>query len=397
MNQRVVKIGRNILFLLSIPAIVGAFAFAKVATKDEICNDIIITFSNNHLSFVTKKNIGEILEKKGVEAHQTKLRSLNIGDLEKSIEENKWVKNSNIFVGAENSIHIKIDQRLPIVRVQPTNDYEDPYYLDNYGNRIPVSMQYTADLPVVTAPEIGFTAPDLALKSDLVTLALYIKNDTFWNAAITQINVNEQRSISLIPAFGTQEIILGNVENLDNKMSRLFQFYKQGFQTVNWDKYDEIDLRFEKQVVCRNTRGQKIAVDPYNKSTHKTSVALGIAAKPVDAPIAVPVAPRVPTAQPVIAKPALVAAKPTAMVKKPIASIQKPKVEVEKSTTIVSKEMPVLAASVPKPVEKKEAPAKESCPKPVVKKTSKEPNTKKVESTEQKTKATEVTESKYFK
>lgn len=85
MKERIVKIARNILFMLSIPAVVGAFAFAKVATKDEVCNEIIISFSNNQLSFVTQKNISELLNQKGVVAHQTKLRSLNISDLENNI------------------------------------------------------------------------------------------------------------------------------------------------------------------------------------------------------------------------------------------------------------------------------------------------------------------------
>jgi cell division protein FtsQ len=394
MKERIVKIARNILFILSIPAVVGAFAFAKVATKDEVCNEIFISFSNNQLSFVTKKNIIEILNQKGVLAHQTKLRSLDIGDLEHSIEENKWVKNSNIYTAADNSIHIKIEQKIPVVRVQPTNDYEEPYYLDAYANRIPISMQYTADLPVVTAPEMGFTTPDLALKSDLVTLGQYIKNDTFWNAAITQIFVDEQKTISLIPAFGTQEIILGNTENLDNKMKRLFQFYKQGFQTVNWDKYDEIDLRFERQVVCRNTRGQRISVDPYDKSTHQSTslVAVQQNAKPN---LVLNTKSMVPNVSPTTAVTPKKAA--SILPAKTVANTYKPKGELEKSKKLASKEIPAISASIPKAIEKKELVVKEIAKKTPEKKAIKEGSKVKVETAEQKAKATEVTESKYFK
>lgn len=274
MNPRIVKIGRNIIFMLSVPAIIGAFVFADVTTKNEMCSGIHISFTNNQLSFVTKENINSVIKSKGIIANKTKLRNINISQLEKSIEANKWVKNSDIFVSANNIIHIKIEQKKPVVRIQPDNDYEEPYYLDDYGNTILYSTQYVPDLPVVTSPEIRYNSSDLALKSDIVKLAKYISNDTFWNSAISQIAIDDNKMITLVPAFGNQQIILGDIKNLDYKMNKLFQFYKQGYHTINWDKYDEIDLRFERQIVCRNTRGERISVDPYDKTTHKEILAI---------------------------------------------------------------------------------------------------------------------------
>lgn len=274
MNPRIVKIGRNILFMLSVPVIVSAFVFADVTTKNEVCGGVHVSFANDQVSFVTRENINTIIQEKGIVANKTQLRKVNINELEKSIEANKWVKNSDIFVSANNIIYIKIEQKVPVVRIQPENDYEEPYYLDEYGNTIRYSAQYIPDLPVVTLTEIGYNAADLKLKSDIVKLSAYLSRDTFWNAAITQISVDENKRITLIPAFGTQHIILGDVANLDYKMNKLFQFYKQGYHTVNWDKYDEIDLRFERQVVCRNTRGERISVDPYDKTTHKDILAV---------------------------------------------------------------------------------------------------------------------------
>ena len=125
----------------------------------------------------------------------------------------------------------------------------------------------------MSAAEFAYYSDDRALKSDIVKLAKYLAKDSFWNAAITQVSIDSEKNFSLVPAFGTQMILLGNVENLDQKMAKLFQFYKQGYYTVRWDKYDEIDLRFERQVVCRNTRGERISVDPYDKTTHKELVA----------------------------------------------------------------------------------------------------------------------------
>lgn len=380
MNPRIVKIGRNILFMLSIPVIIGAFVFASVSTKNEICGKVIISFNNSQLSFVTQENILAIIKPKGLIANKAKLRNLKLRDIENCIEENKWVQNANIFVSADNNVHIKVEQKIPVVRIQPENDFEEPYYLDKFANVIRYSTQYIPDLPVATSPELGFTSSDLSLKSDIVTLANYIAKDSFWKSAITQISIDENKSISLIPAFGQQVILLGDVNQLDNKMQKLFQFYQQGNRTVNWDKYDEIDLRFERQVVCRNTRGEKIAVDPYDKSTHKVATALAVSSdlKPNVAP---PAATSIPST--VAVKPKVVTVQPpTALDKsnspktKPVAAVEKPKV-----VSIASK--PVTA----KAIEKKELP----------KATEKNEVKKKPETVESKPKITEVKESKYFK
>ncbi|MCC7028807.1 MAG: hypothetical protein IT257_00780 [Chitinophagaceae bacterium] len=397
MNPRVLKIGRNILFMLSVPAIIFAFVFADVTTRHEVCRGVQISFLNNQLSFVTKQNINEILEANGVTANKTRLSNLHINQLEKAIEENKWVKNADIFVSADSRIHIRIAQKIPVVRIQPENDFEEPYYLDEFGNNILYSTQYIPDLPVVTSPTIGYNSADLDFKSDIVKLAKYLTADTFWSAAITQIAVDENKLISLIPAFGTQHIILGNVNDLENKMSKLFQFYKQGYHTVRWDKYDEIDLRFERQVVCRNTRGERISVDPYDKSTHQEILAVketlpvqaaatALASKVVPA-TAKDINPNVsvPKPQPVPVKSAPAVIKTVTAAAKPITPASTPKAAEKKTVVKADK---AVAKAEPKDAAHSKPVAKESRPvtkesKPVAK--------------ESKPVMTEVQNSKYFK
>ncbi|HQW47756.1 MAG TPA: hypothetical protein PLZ98_11790, partial [Chitinophagaceae bacterium] len=104
MNPRIVKIARNIMFMLSVPIIVSAFVFADVSTKNEICNGIQISFSNNQLSFVTKDNVLALLRAKGITVNKTKLRNINVYELENTLEANKWVSNADIFVAANNKL-----------------------------------------------------------------------------------------------------------------------------------------------------------------------------------------------------------------------------------------------------------------------------------------------------
>jgi hypothetical protein len=298
------------------------------------------------------------------------------------------VKNADIFVSADNRINIRIAQKIPVVRIQPENDFEEPYYLDESGNNILYSTQYIPDLPVVTSPTIGYNSADLDFKSDIVKLAKFLTADTFWSAAITQIAIDENKTISLIPAFGSQHIILGNVNDLENKMSKLFQFYKQGYHTVRWDKYDEIDLRFDRQVVCRNTRGERISVDPYDKTTHQEMLAVKEAVPASTTPAAA--VSKVTTATAKEIKPIVATAKAQAAPVK--SAVVKSAPAVTKTVTAAAK--PATSASTPKASDKKPA---VKADKAVAKSAPKETAHSKPVAKESKPVMTEVQNSKYFK
>ncbi|HPI53608.1 MAG TPA: hypothetical protein PLU10_02885 [Chitinophagaceae bacterium] len=251
------------MFLLSIPLIISAFVFAKIQSSKDVCQGVDIRMTNPEFSFVSKDDVVAILKEHHIQPQSTRVKAIQIPELENAILENKWIASTNMFVSANSVLHVLVEQREPKVRILQKDSSDYSYYLDQYANAIEWSEKYTPRLPVVTAPTLGYTRADLNLKSDLVMLANFIAKDSFWNVAISQIDIHEGNQIRLIPAIGTQVILLGDISDLENKMARLFAFYQQGINTISWDKYDEIDVRFQGQVVCRNTRGEKLSEDPY--------------------------------------------------------------------------------------------------------------------------------------
>lgn len=253
MNPRIKKIGRNILFLLSIPAIIGAFVFANTNKQDEKLSSIHIDIKNPDLSFVTDDDVLKMITSEGVAVHQSIVGAIHTNQLENTIKENKWVKDAEIFITANHALNVKVTQKKPVVRINQNDSVDYAYYLDQYANPIELSDQYISKVPVVTAPTLGYVRKDLEFKNDLVELAQYITADTFWNAMITQINVDDEYHIELIPAMGNHVILLGTIADLDSKMKRLLAFYQNGLTTIDWNRYNQIDLRFAHQVVARNT------------------------------------------------------------------------------------------------------------------------------------------------
>ncbi|MBK7763512.1 MAG: hypothetical protein IPI46_09095 [Bacteroidetes bacterium] len=259
MNPRIKKIGRNILFLLSVPAIIGAFVFANSNKQNEFCSGIDIHIVNNELSFVTTDDISKIFENEDIRVDETLVSAIHIAQLEEAIRTNPWVKQVDIFVAADHSLKVQVAQKKAMVRIQLVDSSDHAYYLDEEANPLKLSEQYIAKVPVLTATSLNYSIEDMQLKREAVQLAEYIQNDSFWNAMVSQIHLNQKQEFELIPTLGEHLILLGRINDLDNKMKRLLLFYQQGMNTLDWTKYDEIDLRFDRQVVARNT---KVAVLP---------------------------------------------------------------------------------------------------------------------------------------
>jgi cell division protein FtsQ len=76
-----------------------------------------------------------------------------------------------------------------------------------------------------------------------------------------QIYVGDDFEIELIPKVGNHKILIGNIENLDDKFSRLLLFYKQGLMRKGWENYSVINLKFKNQVVCTKNIHQTIKQD----------------------------------------------------------------------------------------------------------------------------------------
>lgn len=89
----------------------------------------------------------------------------------------------------------------------------------------------------------------------MVAMIRHIISDSFLNADITQIVAtgDKRRSLQLaiVPRVANVTVDLGTTENLERKLATLRRFYDKGLSRIGWDKYSQISLRYDGQVVCR--------------------------------------------------------------------------------------------------------------------------------------------------
>jgi cell division protein FtsQ len=89
---------------------------------------------------------------------------------------------------------------------------------------------------------------------DLYRISHYVCNDQLFQALIGQIHRKKNGDFVLIPQVGGQKIIFGSAltdQEVSEKFRKLKVFYNEAIPYEGWNKYEEISLKYDKQIVCK--------------------------------------------------------------------------------------------------------------------------------------------------
>lgn len=239
---------KKALLILSSILVIGYLIFSafyfKNKSKKEVCQGFEVVVSNAvYNQFIDADDVVHKIKNKGLDPSNKLLSEINTVTIEDFILENKHIKRAEVFVTNNNKIRIVLEERKPILRVMPNAG--NGYYVDNEAKIMPLSRRYAAYLPIAT----GEIKESFAT-GDLYKFALFLHDNDFWNAQVEQIVVRANGDVSFIPRVGDQTIILGSLDNVEEKLDKLMKFYKEGLNRIGWNQYSAINLKYNKQVVC---------------------------------------------------------------------------------------------------------------------------------------------------
>lgn len=249
---------RKILLLLpwgcSIVALIILIGAVTDQKGTEVCSGVFIDidYSDNNF-FVEKENIEALLYSgDNPVVIGGKLNELNLNDIEQNFYSNPFIKSAQVYTDINGRIFVHITQKKPIFKVINTTGVN--YYIDDNGGKLPIYSKFTTRVPVANGyirEGISlFDRRNSLLLKDIYMLVNYINKDAFWKAQIEQIYVNEAGELELIPKLGNHIILLGDVNNLENKLKNLMVFYKEGLKNAGWYTYKLINLKYSDQIVC---------------------------------------------------------------------------------------------------------------------------------------------------
>jgi len=231
--------------------IVVLMSFIEIKKSEVICKDVKVYIPGNQY-FIDKDEVDNILEVKSNALIGHKLDDINIHALENKLKANPFIEFAKVYVDMDGVIQVEISQRQPIMRV--VNRFDQDFYIDQHGLKIPLSQNFTAKVLVATgnidelfSNRVDSLHTDMA--KDLYKTADFIRKDSLWSAQIVQVFVNDNHEMELIPRVGNQRILLGNADSLKTKFANLLVFYKQALPKVGEDVYKIINIKYANQVI----------------------------------------------------------------------------------------------------------------------------------------------------
>lgn len=254
------KLSRHIkkVFIISLWMVAGVgvtvLLIAAIKIKrDKICKgyEIDINGAGEGQWFIDKKDIVEILTKGGREVLNGKItREFELQKMEVRLEQDKWIRDAELFFDNKQVLQVKITERKPVARVITVSG--SGFYIDSSCERLPLSDRISARVPVFT----GFPSDKSLLKPadklllrEINKVSAYIIKHPFWMAQVSQVDITPERTFEIIPTIGNHIIEFGDGNNYEQKFNRLFIFYRQVLSKTGMEKYARINVQYEKQVI----------------------------------------------------------------------------------------------------------------------------------------------------
>ncbi|MVN20741.1 cell division protein FtsQ/DivIB [Mucilaginibacter arboris] len=226
-------------------------SFIGIKRASMLCREVKVYIPGNEY-FVDRQEVNSILHVGNNTLVGKKLEDINIHQLEKTLQANPFIEFAKVYADMDGVVNVEIRQRQPILRIM--NRFEQDFYVDQYGLKIPLSANFTAPVLVATGniDEVFINRVDTlhtAMAKALFKTADFIRRDSLWDAQIEQINVNANHEIELIPRIGNQRILLGNADSLDKKFKNLLIFYQKAIPKTGWGAYKVINIKYANQVI----------------------------------------------------------------------------------------------------------------------------------------------------
>ncbi|MCP9610743.1 cell division protein FtsQ/DivIB [Coprobacter tertius] len=237
------KIFKYLLICILPAYLIAALIYYAPAEGNVKCKRIEVHLADSTETHFTSVNeIKKEITEKGIDPVGKLYSEINTEKMEQVLKKNQLIATAECYKTPSGTIKIDISQRVPVIRIIANGE---TYYIDSNGKIMPTTQNFTAYLPLAT----GFISRDYA-KDKLYSLALFLKNNEFWNSQIEQIYVTPDKEIEIIPRIGDNLILMGKIDNFERKLENLRYLYDQALPKVGWNKYDTISLKYENQVIC---------------------------------------------------------------------------------------------------------------------------------------------------
>jgi len=268
----------RVLWSIAGAALIVLFVVAWKAKEEKKCSSIEIELvgENTAALFIDEKEILQIIHEQGIK-EGLPIGVVNLNTLEKYLKTIRWIKHVEIFLDNTQALQVKIEQRIPIARIFTASG--NSFYIDKEGLQLPLKQLTVLRLPVFTnfpSDQEKLSKPDSLLLNDILHFTKAVQNDSFFMAQTAQVNIAVNGDFELVPTVGDHLVLIGSVENIEDKLNRLYTFYKNVWVQSGLNAYQVIDCRFDNQIVALKKGMQPIQFSANDLPTVDSAMALEV-------------------------------------------------------------------------------------------------------------------------
>lgn len=226
---------------------VAAVTVLNVREEGTVCDSVEVFVEDSlQTGFIRTKEVVQLLDECKCNPIGQKMGEVRLEQIEEALRKTPYIKDVTAYKTPGRKVCIRIRQRLPMLHVMSSDGEE--YYLDRSGMQMP-KADYCVNLPVAT----GHITPQYA-RQNLMRLGHAIQDDPFWGSQIQQIHVSKNGEVELVPRVGEHIIQLGPPVKVRDKLDRMKMFYTEGLNKVGWNKYSQISLKYDNQIICKKKK-----------------------------------------------------------------------------------------------------------------------------------------------
>lgn len=218
----------------------GLFAFSNQRNTTRKVSEPRIKFLGDNKLFITDATVSKLLIQNLRPVAEQPKDIIDLNELETALNSNPMIKKAEVFMSIDGELSAEIEQKRPIARVHTNASY----YIDDEGSHMPLSPNYSARVPLVTGH---------IKKNDLKTVFRFAKvvdEDEFLKKHVIEIRQNNDETIDFKIRKSDFTVHIGTLNQLEKKINNFKVFYQKALKDKILDSYRDVNLKFDKQVIC---------------------------------------------------------------------------------------------------------------------------------------------------
>ena len=253
------KIFSILLWVVTGAALIFLFIVGRTWYLQTPLKGVGIQLERSHAKgFVQKDSLQASAEAICGLARQNNIANIDLLRIERLLNDNPWIEQGSAYIGLNGQLIVKAREYEPALRVYGTDGRS--VYVTDEGKVIPSSPNYTPHL-IIASGHFTFPVPGRQAHvgdsvygntglSEALTLAQAVRSDAYLAAHIGQIYRNADNDFELTVNNLPAKVIVGDLTDLDHKLSRLKTILERYLNTEELLGYKSLNLKYKNQIVC---------------------------------------------------------------------------------------------------------------------------------------------------